>query len=73
MKQVIKELTGGGVDYAFECVGNPKVMATAFASCQDVRATPYHSLARAGTFSWLQIGLTLLRMRLGIWVFMYTS
>lgn len=35
VEEVIKELTGGGVDYAFECVGNPKVMATAFASCQD--------------------------------------
>lgn len=31
----IRELTGGGVDFAFECVGNPNVMATAFESCQD--------------------------------------
>lgn len=33
--EVIRELTGGGVDFAFECVGNPNVMATAFESCQD--------------------------------------
>ncbi|KAG0631265.1 hypothetical protein M758_1G239300 [Ceratodon purpureus] len=31
----IRELTEGGVDFAFECVGNPNVMATAFESCQD--------------------------------------
>jgi hypothetical protein len=34
--QVIVEKTKGGVDYAFECTGNQKVMRTAFESCRGV-------------------------------------
>jgi len=33
--EVIKEMTGGGVDFAFECTGDPSVTTTAFESCQD--------------------------------------
>ncbi|CAN6219553.1 unnamed protein product [Urochloa humidicola] len=32
VSQVIKELTGGGADYCFECVGIPSAMAEAFQS-----------------------------------------
>ncbi|EFJ20010.1 hypothetical protein SELMODRAFT_109935 [Selaginella moellendorffii] len=31
---VIQEMTGGGVDYSFECVGNTSVMRSAYESCQ---------------------------------------
>ncbi|KAJ7287908.1 hypothetical protein O6H91_Y315700 [Diphasiastrum complanatum] len=33
ISQVIMEMTGGGVDYSFECVGNVNLMQTAFDSC----------------------------------------
>ncbi|KAJ7566023.1 hypothetical protein O6H91_02G085400 [Diphasiastrum complanatum] len=33
ISQVIMEMTGGGVDYSFECVGNTNLMHTAFDSC----------------------------------------
>ncbi|PAN14878.1 hypothetical protein PAHAL_2G450800 [Panicum hallii] len=32
VSQVIKEMTGGGVDYSFECIGSTSVMAEAFES-----------------------------------------
>jgi S-(hydroxymethyl)glutathione dehydrogenase/alcohol dehydrogenase len=35
--QVISEMTGGGVDYSFECVGLPSVMTDAFRSTRTVR------------------------------------
>ncbi|KAH0874013.1 hypothetical protein HID58_071375 [Brassica napus] len=31
-KKVIKEMTGGGVDYSFECVGLPSILSEAFIS-----------------------------------------
>jgi alcohol dehydrogenase len=34
--QVIKEMSNGGVDYSFECVGNAQVVETAFLSCHNV-------------------------------------
>eukprot|EP00250_Pteridium_aquilinum_P002576 c127_g1_i1 orf=270-1532(-) len=33
IQQVIVELTGGGVDYSFECIGNVAVMRAALESC----------------------------------------
>ena len=33
IQQVIVELTGGGVDYSFECIGNVKVMRAALECC----------------------------------------
>jgi hypothetical protein len=36
--QVIKEMTGGGVDYSFECIGSTSVMAEAFESSRTVRS-----------------------------------
>lgn len=34
--QVIREMTGGGVDYCFECVGSVSVMVDAFNSSREV-------------------------------------
>ena len=36
--QVIKEMTGGGADYSFECIGSTSVMAEAFESSTPARA-----------------------------------
>lgn len=35
--QVIKEMTGGGADYCFECIGSTAVTAEAFSSSRMVR------------------------------------
>lgn len=35
-KQFIKEMTGGGADYCFECVGMASVVHDAYASCREV-------------------------------------
>ncbi|KAJ3680313.1 hypothetical protein LUZ60_016591 [Juncus effusus] len=35
IQQVIKELTNGGADYSFECVGDTQVVSTALQSCSD--------------------------------------
>lgn len=34
--QVVKQLTDGGADYSFECVGDTGVVSTALQSCSDV-------------------------------------
>lgn len=34
--QKIREITGGGVDYSFECAGNVDVLREAFLSTHDV-------------------------------------
>lgn len=34
--QVIKHLTGGGADYAFECIGDTGMVTTALQACCDV-------------------------------------
>lgn len=34
--QVIKDMTNGGADYCFECIGLASVMAEAFNSSRDV-------------------------------------
>jgi Zn-dependent alcohol dehydrogenase len=40
VSEVIKEMTGGGgADYCFECIGSTSVMAEAFQSTRNVRAT----------------------------------
>jgi S-(hydroxymethyl)glutathione dehydrogenase/alcohol dehydrogenase len=46
--QVIKEMSGGGVDCSFECIGVPSVMAEAFRSTKKVRRrqTDYTSMLR---------------------------
>src|SRR5690606_26330158 len=35
IQEVIVELTDGGVDYSFECIGNVKVMRSALESCHE--------------------------------------
>lgn len=35
VQQVIKDMTTGGVDYSFECVGNAQVVESALLSCHD--------------------------------------
>eukprot|EP00250_Pteridium_aquilinum_P010953 c19740_g1_i1 orf=209-1351(+) len=35
VQQVIKDMTAGGVDYSFECVGNAQVVESALLSCHD--------------------------------------
>jgi Zn-dependent alcohol dehydrogenase len=35
--QAIVEMTGGGVDYSFECIGVPSVMTDAFRCTKMVR------------------------------------
>jgi Zn-dependent alcohol dehydrogenase len=37
LPEVIKEMTDGGVDYAFECTGCEGMISIAFESCQNVR------------------------------------
>lgn len=36
-KKVIKDMTGGGVDYSFECVGLASLLNEAFISTRTVR------------------------------------
>ena len=36
MSQVIIEMTGGGADYCFECVGMASLVHEAYASCRKV-------------------------------------
>jgi len=38
-KQFIIEMTGGGADYCFECVGTASVVLEAYASCRKVHVT----------------------------------
>eukprot|EP00249_Psilotum_nudum_P010077 c22318_g1_i7 orf=235-717(-) len=35
IEEVLRELSSGGLDYCFECVGNVDVMRAAFQSCHD--------------------------------------
>ncbi|KAL2339941.1 hypothetical protein Fmac_007881 [Flemingia macrophylla] len=35
VNEVIKEMTNGGADYCFECIGLASLMADAFNSCRD--------------------------------------
>ncbi|XP_053362125.1 alcohol dehydrogenase class-3-like [Clarias gariepinus] len=39
IQEVLVEMTGGGVDYSFECVGNVTLMREAFESCRDAWGT----------------------------------
>ena len=39
-EQVIIEITDGGADYCFECVGMASLVHEAYASCRKVHATP---------------------------------
>ncbi|KAG7517399.1 alcohol dehydrogenase class-3-like [Solea senegalensis] len=39
IQEVLMEMTGGGVDYALECVGQPAVMSSAFESTSDACGT----------------------------------
>lgn len=36
LKQIIMEMTGGGADYCFECVGMTSLVHEAYASCRKV-------------------------------------
>lgn len=38
IQQVIADLTDGGVDYSFECIGNVSVMRSALECCHKVNA-----------------------------------
>lgn len=38
IQQVIVDLTDGGVDYSFECIGNVNVMRSALECCHKVSA-----------------------------------
>jgi len=40
-EKVIKEMTGGGVDYSFECVGLPSLLTEAFSSTRTVHLYIY--------------------------------
>lgn len=37
IQQVLVDLTDGGVDYSFECIGNVQVMRAALECCHKVR------------------------------------
>lgn len=37
VNKVIKEMTGGGADYCFECIGLASVIEEAFSSSREVR------------------------------------
>lgn len=39
--QIINEMTGGGADYCFECVGNASVVEEAYACCRKVSTLFY--------------------------------
>lgn len=39
IQQVIVDLTDGGVDYSFECIGNVNVMRSALECCHKVSGT----------------------------------
>ncbi len=39
IQDVIVEMTDGGVDYSFECIGNVEVMRAALECCHKVRTT----------------------------------
>ncbi|XP_053362126.1 alcohol dehydrogenase class-3-like isoform X1 [Clarias gariepinus] len=39
IQEVLVEMTGGGVDYSFECVGNVNLMTAAFESCRAACGT----------------------------------
>lgn len=39
IQQVIIDLTDGGVDYSFECIGNVSVMRAALECCHKVSVT----------------------------------
>lgn len=41
MPQTIREMSGGGVDYSFECTGSLEVLREAFMSTHDVSETPH--------------------------------
>lgn len=38
-KQMITEMTGGGADYCFECVGQAALVEEAYACCRKVYVT----------------------------------
>ena len=48
-EQVIKDLTDGGADYCFECIGLASVMQEAFSSCREVL-----SLSQIDNINWIQ-------------------
>lgn len=39
IQQVLVDITDGGVDYSFECIGNVQVMRAALECCHKVSAT----------------------------------
>ncbi|KAK2431767.1 syntaxin [Trifolium repens] len=43
IQQVISDLTDGGVDYSFECIGNVSVMRSALECCHKVYASSFDS------------------------------
>lgn len=44
VNQVLVEMTDGGVDYSFECIGNVQVMRAALEACHKVTHSTIISL-----------------------------
>ncbi|KAH9312170.1 hypothetical protein KI387_027205, partial [Taxus chinensis] len=71
--QVLKEITGGGADYCFECVGNVDVIRTALESCCDgwgmavVAGVPSGKMELSAHYGSLLSGRTLKGTLLGGW------
>lgn len=51
IEQVIMEMTNGGADFCFECLGLDSVMKAAFASSRQVSSSQYIADERASNFS----------------------
>eukprot|EP01018_Ginkgo_biloba_P022437 Gb_27161 [translate_table: standard] len=71
--QVVKELTSGGADYSFECVGNVGMIRTALESCCDgwgmavVVGVPSGKMELSAHYGSLLSGRTLKGTLLGGW------
>lgn len=48
IQEVIVEMTDGGVDYSFECIGNVEVMKSALEACHKVGA----KVLLSGSWCW---------------------
>lgn len=55
IQQVIVDLTDGGVDYSFECIGNVSVMRAALECCHKVTAaaTSFTRILQHENHEWL--------------------
>uniref|UniRef100_A0A0D6QVD7 Enoyl reductase (ER) domain-containing protein n=1 Tax=Araucaria cunninghamii TaxID=56994 RepID=A0A0D6QVD7_ARACU len=73
IQQVIKEITAGGADYSFECVGDVEVIRTALESCCDgwgmaiIVGVPRSKMEFSAHYGTLLSGRTLKGTLLGGW------